>query len=161
MAVVWVFAIILFVAGGVYGVKSNAKTKEMFTEGRIIAREDLFWENGEYLYTTTPYETILEAVMQEDFTECRVSVTPNYEDGTIIAFVDKRSFSAALACYGEENGEHIYEICFPSWNEKGLVSVSVRMNLLMTKLEKIFLSFDPDTEAEIQILDTKTRTSFW
>ena len=51
MAVIWVLAIILFVAGGVYGVKSNAKTKEMFTEGnmvRVYAEDETFF--GIYKY---------------------------------------------------------------------------------------------------------------
>lgn len=161
MAGVWVLVILVLVAGGIYGAKNAKKAKEMLAEGKMIQREDLFWENGECLYTTTPYETILEAVMQEDFSECKVSVTPNYKDGKIIAFIDKRNFSAALAYYGKENGEHIYEISFPSWTNDRIMTSNPRMNLLMTKLEKIFLSFDPDTEAEIRVLDTKTRTSFW
>ena len=157
----WVLILAIVMIGLIYGSFNYKKTRQLATNGNIIQREDLFWENTEYLYTDATYEEVLNEINHTDFSSCNVTVTPNYEGSKICAFVAKGKFSAALVYHGEENGEHIYEFSVLSWKPDRLATAAIQMNGLLTTIEKIFLSIDPDTEAEIQINNVKTKTAFF
>ncbi len=157
----WVLIIAIVMICLIYGSYNYKKTRQLATNGNIIQREDLFWENTEYLYTVATYEEVLDGINRADFSACRVTTIPNYEGSKIIAFVAKGKFSAALVYHGEENGDHVYEFSVLSWKPDRLATAAIQMNGLLTTIEKIFLSIDPDTEAEIQINNVKTKTAFF
>ena len=162
MSFLFTLIILLVVAGGViYGYSQFRKMKAWSAKGILIQRDGAFWEDGEYLSTKASWQEILDAIVRTDFSDCGVEITPNYEGSAIVLFDAGSRFRAALVYYGEENGENIFEFCFPVWNDRHLASSAARMNVLMTIVEKLFLSLDPDTEAELHIRDTKTVTRFF
>lgn len=156
----WLLFIAMLLIVAVYGSYNYKKIRQLAANGDVIQREEYFWENTEYLYSGATYGEVMDAINRADFSACRVTITPNYEGSKICAFVAEGRFSAALVYHGEENGEHIYEFSVLSWKPDRLATASVQMNGLLTILEKIFLSIDPDTEVEIQTNDVKTKTSF-
>lgn len=156
----WLLIIAIVIVGIVYGIHFNKNAQMLGENGRIIQRENQFWENGEYFYTSAAYEDVLEEIGKADFSDCRVTITPNYKGDKIIAFVARNRFTAALVYDGEKNGENTFDFAFLSWKNDRIVTSSVQMNLLLTIIEKIFLSLDPNTDAEIHLGEVKTKTSF-
>ena len=127
-------SIVLLLGLGAYiGYK---RIKPMMGSKNLIKRDGAFWEDGELLYTCAPCADVFAAVNHED------------------------RWTAALQYYGLHNNEHKYEFQFLRWDTHNLGTSIYSMNILLTIVEKIFLSLDPDTEAEIHIVDTETETRF-
>ncbi len=151
-------SIVLLLGIGAYiGYK---RVRPMAHSENLIRREGAFWEDGELLYTRAAYEDVLTAVRRADLSECRAEMQPDAGGKPVILFRSQDRWYAALRYYGFHDGEHQYEFQFLRWDTRSLGTAVYSMNILLTIVEKIFLSLDPDTEAEIHILDTETETRF-
>ena len=149
--------LIVFGVGAYIGYK---RIKPMMGSKNLIKRDGAFWEDGEIFYTSAAYEDVLDSLERADLSECRTEMQPNAGGKTIILFQSQDSWTAALKYFGFHEDEHQFEFQFTSWNTRRLGTSVYSMNILLTIVEKIFLSLDPDTEAEIHILDTETVTRF-
>ena len=151
-------SIVLLLGLGAYiGYK---RIKPMMGSKNLIKRDGAFWEDGELLYTCAPCADVFAAVNHADFSECRTEMRRSTDGKALIFSCSKDRWTAALQYYGLHNNEHKYEFQFLRWDTHNLGTSIYSMNILLTIVEKIFLSLDPDTEAEIHIVDTETETRF-
>lgn len=69
-------------------------------------------------------------------------------------------WNALLYCTGASNGRMTYWFRFTSWGtlDYGVIG-EVQMNMLLTAIEKLFLSIDPNTQVQTSFLGTKPRKS--
>ena len=63
----------------------------------------------------------------------------------------------------DADGKNIWYFSFMNWKEDryGLPEDVTEMNILVTGIEKIFLSIDPNTEVKNTPIQTKTKTKFF
>lgn len=133
---------------------------EYLREGWIIRRQAYFWEDTETLYCKSSYRDMLAELKNTDFPYCGVTITTNVGGKATVLF-EIPSWKAELNYYGETDGEHEYEFQFTSWKKENyVVQDSMKMNLLQTAVEKMFLRLDPDTEAKIHRNKIQSKTSF-
>ena len=159
MKVFIILLIIIFIAAGYYGYKRGAMLKG---SGKLIRRDNRFWEDAELLFTKTPYSELRDALMTADYLGSGVGAPSPYGEQPILVFQSTNGFNAAVAYLGEENGEYKYEFSFLKWKTRnGAVQCFVQMNVLMTVVEKVFLALDPDTEAQIEPREIKTKTKLF
>ncbi len=158
MKVFIILLIIIIIAAGYYGYK---KGSYLGKSGKLVMRDNRFYEDAELLFTKTPYNDLRDALMDADYTGSGVAAPRPYGEQPILVFQSKNGFVAALAYMGEENAEHKYEFSFLKWTS-GKHGVSfIEMNVLMTVIEKVFLALDPDTEAQIEPRNIKTTTKLF
>ena len=154
----WVLVILLSAAifGITYYVQSTKK-KELISEGKMIERKSSFYEESELFTTSASYEDMLKAVSQQDFSDLKVSVTPNVEGKRIILFRSGYSWNAQLSDYGQKDGKNLLRFSFSAWRQRNGSPYNINsMNMMVTRIEKMVLSIDPSATVENHKMQTKT-----
>ena len=146
---------------GIVTVVCVKKNKQLMAAGKIVKRPMNFWENGEYFLSGVSYEELREAILNTDFSECGLSVTPDLEGQAAILFRCRHGWNALLRWKGSRDGWNVFMFHFPAWRTSryGAPYGVNQMNMTVTLIERIFLSLDPETQVENRRLQTKTKTS--
>lgn len=72
------------------------------------------------------------------------------------------TWSARLYRKNDEAGKTIYSFQYLNWKtHNGGIMYEDYMNMLLTSIEKMFLSIDPDTQVKTRLLETKTSHKFF
>lgn len=138
------------------------RNKELLASGKIIKRQMDFWEYAEYFLTDVSYEALRRVLLGTDLRDCAVSVTPEVNGQAQILFRCKHGWNAVIRWQGGRQGKNAYMFHFTAWRT-GRYHIPCglnQMNMLMTRLERLFLSMDPNTAVENRRLKVKTKTSF-
>ena len=154
----WIFfgmAVII----GVAWYFGNQRQNRLISEGKIIKRQAAFWEYSEFFTLTgISYEKVLEAVNNEYFSDLKVTTYPNNGGRKEILFKSSYEWNAAID-FVEQNGDtYKYRFAFTAWNtyKYNMPPRADTMNMMETKIEKLFLNLDPNTIVESR--ETKLRT---
>lgn len=154
-----ILLVIIIAAAAYYGYKKGTMLRE---SGKLAIREGRFWEDAELLYTKTPFDELRKELMNADYSGSGVTAPRSDGEQPILIFQSAKGFNAAVAYMGEIDGEHKYNFSILNWKMRnGAVQGFLEMNVLMTVVEKVFLALDPDTEAQIEPRQIKTKTKLF
>ena len=152
--VVLISGVIIAAAVGV-GLKRN---KRLIEEGKIIKRDISFIECAEiFVLKNADFEAVLSKLRESILDE---KLSWSKREGGVV-FKSGHGWTAQLTL-NEQNAD-TYEYCFlfSAWQtRKGMPIGAETMNMLLTSVEKAFLSIDPDTQVNSVRQKLKTKTSF-
>ena len=138
------------------------KAKKLKSEGKIIDRSRLFWEEEEIFELDAPYEEVAEGVKQTDYSDCAVDIYYNIDGKKKIVFKSGYSWNAALVYKGMSDTKHIYNLSFTVWKTRNGAPYDIfSMNIFMTQTEKMLLSLDPETMVETHRIQLNTKSKFF
>lgn len=150
------------VIGVLVGVSTVKKSRQLLQSGKTVARQPSFWEYAEYFLTDVSYEALRRVLLETDLRDCGVSVTPDLNGRAEILFRCRHGWNAAIRWQGSREGQNAFVFNFTAWKTMrySIPYGLTEMNMLMTRLEQIFLAMDPDTAVQNRRLQTKTKRSF-
>ena len=131
--------------------------KRLTEEGKIVERKGTFWEEEHLFTTTATYEAVREAVGKTSFSDCKADVYPDYNGEKSILFKSIDAWNAEVEYCGEQDGKHQFKFSFLVWKYDGTYS----MNIILTTIERLFLSLDPSTTVQTRRMQVKTKTKFF
>ncbi len=157
----WVFLLIAgaIIIGVAIGLKKGNEIKQLRSEGKIVVRNYRYAEKGEEFTSKIGNYVALKDQLEKLVTFCGM-------EGNAGSRVDFKSanFSARLykVDFDEGSGIGIFNFEFTSWKTERYGNVDdIKMNMLMTAVEKAFLELDPNTGVTSYDLDFKTKRSIF
>ena len=155
------FIIILLISAALLGGAlyfGQQRANRLIAEGKMIKRDGEFWNFAEiFTLTGVNYERVLNAVNNTDFSEYKVTQYPDNGDRKEILFKSSYEWNAVISMQSEENDVYKYRFEFVAWNtHRGLPLRSDTMNMMETKVEKMFLGLDP--HATVEMVENKLKT---
>ena len=159
IVIVIVIAIIIGISKG----KQNAdRWNAEYANGNMIKRENKFWDEEIYFFTTASYEDVKKSISDTSFSSCKVTVNPDFEGYKAVLFSpNPRYWTAILEYVGESNGKNLFKYYIYSYVDNKLGIVVGDMNICQTKVEKTFLSLDTGTTTETHVLQRHTKRSWF
>ena len=139
------------------------RANRLISEGKMIKRDGEFWNFAEiFTLTGVNYNQVLSAVNSTDFSEYKIDLYPNNGGRAEILFKSGHGWNAKLSYTGENAGRFVYRFEFVAWNtHRGLPLRADTMNMMETKIEKMFLGLDPQTTVETMENKLETKRSFF
>jgi hypothetical protein len=153
----WLAFLVLAIAIGVgvyFGVKQGKVTKQLYADGKIIPRPGRFAEKGEEFTSRIGTMQALSDALKSMYLPCKM------EGNTGEVRFTSEKFTAHLVRdkFDEPSGIAVYRFEFTSWKtNNGMYVEANAMNALMTSVEKVFLSLDPNTGVKTYEIDFKTK----
>ncbi len=155
----------VFIAAVIFcGIVSRKARNKLLDEGKIIIRENNFWDKSE---SFTINDVTLDTVFGElPATEMKSHVG-KYEiqpENNRIVFVHNgynESYTATLRLASVENNSYTYKFMINQYRYKGSRPNELSLNVLYTAVEKIFLKHDSDVKVTSEYVDRKTKKSFF
>ena len=84
---------------------------------------------------------------------------PNNGGNKQVVFKSSYEWNAEILFLDESNGKYRYRFDFTAWNtHRGLPLRSDTMNMMETKVEKMFLKLDPQAKVDTEEMKLKTKT---
>ncbi len=146
---------------GVVFFVGKQNTDKLLQEGKIIKRKAGFWEENQIFELDAPYEAVVAANREVDYTGSASNISYNFDGKKMIFFRSGNSWNAALTYLGMSEGKHRYSLSFTHWQSRRGVPHDVNsMNVLLTQTEKMFLSLDPETMVEVHMMEFNTTPHF-
>lgn len=161
MFIAWIIIIAAVAIGLIIGISNGMKTKKLAEEGKIIHRQSSFWESKEFFTTSATYKQIKEKIRDNSFDSCPVSIQFDNNGRQSVLF-KSGTWSASLDCLDTQGDKEVFRFNFLQWDtRRGIPYGLDSMNVLMTTIEKIFLSIDPATTVETRKMEVKSKTKFF
>lgn len=139
-------------------IKKRKEVQKLLNDGKIVQRDIHFAEKGEeFTSKIGSYQALSEALGKMEL-PCRMSGNTSKVEFT------GRAFTAGLyrVDFDKPSGIAIYRFEFHSWKSyRGMYEQSNEMNMLMTSVEKAFLSLDPYTSVSNYAKNFKTKHSLF
>jgi len=164
----WVLVIVLSaICYGIIFYTNASRKKTLKAENKIIDREAVFYKR-EYFFETSvsSLKEIGDAIDKGILGSESISFEPNYERGSIIFHNNATfgTFGASLKAGENANGVYRYSFKIDAWREgdNGINRQDFfNANVLLTTVEKAFLSLDPQTKVSDQAAEiTRKHTLF-
>jgi len=158
----WIILIAVVGVGVILGVKQAQRNKELYESGKMTKRNYTITDEAEeFTLVGADFSNVSRAIDSYNFADYRISVSPN-KGNQSFTFVCK-TWQAGLRQKNDADGKNIWYFSFMNWKEDryGLPEDVTEMNILVTGIEKIFLSIDPNTEVKNTPIQTKTKTKFF
>ena len=158
----WVVIIVIAVIIGVFAqLVYLQRNKKMISEGKIIKRNISFEEYAEvFTLSNADFAQVVNKLKTMDFSGIGVTWESLGSTKKVI-FKSKSSWTAQLNALDNSDSKFRYNFQFTGWQtHKGATWGQDTMNMLLTSIEKAFLSIDPNTQVETSRLKTKTKSSF-
>jgi len=135
--------------------------KKLMAEGKIIKRDISFIESTEtFTLAGVEFAKLTSALQRMDTGDTGVS-WKSKDAAQAIIFQSSHGWNAQLSTLENSNDKNRYCFQFTSWQtRKGIPWRVDTMNMLLTAIEKMFLSLDPNTQVETARVKTKTKSSF-
>lgn len=140
----------------------NKKTSNLLEGGKIIKRNGAYWEEGqEYILVLENPNLVTQKVEVFPYSEMKVNMKGDKEK-QVFNF-SSYNFDAQLRYKETAAEKSVYCFEFIRWknNQLGTPIGIFEMNMLMTAIEKMFLSIDSNTQVTSKRLDIKTKHSFF
>ena len=154
---------ILLIGGGIlaaciyFGMRQHNK---LVGEGKIISRRTDFMESAE-VFTLRAVDPgkVTEDIKAMDYADMHTSMKGSSERQAFR--FEGSGWTAQLAKQDGEEGKSVYRFEFTGWKTRnGLAQDALNMNKLLTAVEKLFVSLDPDTQVTAVPLELQTKHSF-
>lgn len=133
------------------------KHNSLIESGEIAKRSTKFMEMAEIFTLNTPVnEEVSEKIKQFSCYSKGVGMKGSTVDQhyTFSGY----GWDAYLKRISAENSKSVYRFQFTNWKtSNGMPQDALNMNRLLTCIEKMFLSFDPDTQVQNEAVDFSTK----
>ena len=139
------------------------KTNQFISRGNAMKRDNSFYRDR-YIFITSigDFAAISNAIDRNILSEMKIAFEPNIENGWI-RFQNSilgGSFIAALQSDGAQGERYMYHFQLLSWTDvqNGTTRQDVLgANILLTAIEKAFITLDPNTGVERTKGEFKTK----
>lgn len=161
---VWIVVIAGMVFFAVFFYMQKQKDDQLIEEGKMQKRSLMFWKKIEFFTTSADYESVKKAVHEMDLSGTNASIMEDQEldDKGVILFRSKSKWNAAVMYKGEKEEKYLYRFSFTTWeSENGFPNDQNSMNIMMTDVEKMFVSLDPETTVETEEMKVKSKTKLF
>ena len=137
------------------------RDKKLASEGKIIKRSGDFVEKAEdFILDLSDPGIVVEKVRALSYNEIKSSVQIE-GNGQSFLFTGA-NWSARLYRKGDNDGKAVYSFQYLNWKEdRGIIQYALHMNMLLTSIEKMFLSIDPNTQVKTRMLEVTTKHKFF
>ena len=154
---VWVVVGVVAVVMGIIIYFSMQTHKKLVSEGKIISRRTDFMENAEeFTLTAVDPARVTEAVKNMDYAAMRTGMKGSSEHQPFD--FTGNGWSAQLRRLSSDGAQTVYRFSFTSWKTRnGLAQDALHMNELMTAVEKLFVTLDPNTTVREVPLELHTK----
>lgn len=135
--------------------------KKLLDAGKIIDRKKDFMEEAEEFALRVPDPAMVtDALRALNYAEFRCRMQ---EDGNQQIFQFTGSgWAARLFRKDLQQGYSLYRFSFTNWKTRnGMPENALQMNQLLTAVEKMFLSIDPQTQVRSEPIQVKTKHNFF
>lgn len=152
---VYIIIIAAIVIGLVIGLKKREEANAYIEEGRMIKRDSDFVEMEEiFTLSGADADKVIECFNQVDYSGIGLTEGKSNNQGSFI-FKSGSNWGAQINRLEDEGEKQVYSFCFTHWRTyKGLKMNLVEMNLLVTAVEKTFLSIDPNVTVKTSKMKT-------
>ncbi len=153
-----VICVALFAAAFYFG---KQREERLISEGKIIKREADFYKYAEvFTVNGLNFGDILSEVGNTDYSEMKVAI---HKFASEIVFKSNDSWNATLSNLGENDGKNRFRFEFSAWTESkyGVPYGIQTMNMMETRIEKMFLKHDESTGVEKEEIKLKTKHKFF
>ncbi len=132
--------------------------------GQIIKRPGDFYRMKNVFHTTVPsVKKILDKMDLELLRREKITVDPQLDRQRIVFGVGVLDNAvAALTTVGgkDERGRYLYDFRLHSWRDTSGFSGDLKLNLVLTSIEKAILVLDYDADVQRSFVSHKVKTSF-
>ncbi|MDR3209051.1 MAG: hypothetical protein LBT36_00280 [Oscillospiraceae bacterium] len=137
------------------------RNKKLLEAGRIIKRDSHFIESSEtFTLSGGEFAKLVPALQTMDITGTGVSWESKGATQTV-SFKSGNGWTAVLTALERGGEKYRYRFQFTGWKTRNGAPLSEdTMNMLLTSLEKAFLTLDPNTQVETERFKTKSKTKF-
>ncbi|TGX97554.1 hypothetical protein E5357_12005 [Hominisplanchenecus murintestinalis] len=153
--------ILIFLISGALFYYMYQRHKKLVDSGKVIDRESNFVEKAEdFIISQGVPDEVQKQIQTLPYAEMKVSMRT--EGGGQSFLFTGSTWSARLYRKNDEAGKTIYSFQYLNWKtHNGGIMYEDYMNMLLTSIEKMFLSIDPDTQVKTRLLETKTSHKFF
>ena len=157
IVIVAVVVVLVVVAQLVY----LRRNKAMISGGKIIKRDISFQEYAEiFTLSNADFTIVIPALKSMDISGTGVSWESKGGTKTV-DFKSSHEWAARLTSLEGDGEKYRYCFQFTEWQtNKGVPWRQDTMNILLTSIEKAFLSIDPNTQVVTERIKTKSKSSF-
>ncbi|MBO4562716.1 MAG: hypothetical protein J5772_03805 [Clostridia bacterium] len=143
------------VLGGLFYFSIKNRNK-LIDEGKIILRKSDFMKSAEIFTLKTPDpDAVAEAVKAFNYSEMRVSMKGSSAKQQFV-FTGLNWGAQLYRQSADEKAAYRFE--FTNWKtSNGSAQYDTHMNMLLTAVEKMFISFDANTQVTTVPLELKTK----
>lgn len=162
----YIFAIVLGAAIlGLIIYRNWKQQSQLTSEGKIIDRNRHFIEQAEnFTLVCDNHNRVVSGVQSLAYSEMKISMTMDAQNQAFrfTYMTAMGSWNALLYRMGAPDRRMTYRFQFTNWktSDYGVIG-EVQMNMLLTAIEKMFLSIDPNTQVQTSLLETKTKHKFF
>lgn len=138
------------------------KKSHLISEGKIINRKDVFYEKAEeFTLSVDSFDTVTQKIKGLNYQDMGVSMSGNGQEQNF-HFIGA-TFEAQLWRTDASADGNVYRFQFKRWkeNHNGAAYNTYEMNMLLTSIEKMFLSIDPNTKVRTWELETHSKPKFF
>ena len=135
--------------------------KKLVDSGKVIDRERNFVEKAEdFIVSLEAPSEVQKRIKALPYSEMKATMRTE-GNGQSFLFTGS-TWSARLCRKGDEAGKAVYSFQYLSWKtHNGGIMYEDHMNMLLTSIEKMFLSIDPGAQVKTRLLETKTSHKFF
>lgn len=133
------------------------ENSKMIDAGRIISRTSDFVENDEeFILRPVAPEQVVEALKTFNYTGMKVKLSGSSAEQSF-RFTGQ-SFNAKLCKVDGDDTQMRYRFSFTNWkSHNDIADDAMTMNELLTSVEKMFVSFDPNTQVKTIPMEVSTK----
>ena len=130
-------------------------------EGRIVKRKYVITEQAEeFTLRGADFARVLQGIQDADLRGSGVSVQRN--DTNQAFFFTGSNWKAEMYRKNDVGDQNVWYFHFTNWKTyRGMVQEHIPMNILITAIEKMFLSIDPGAQVQNIPIKVKTNPSFF
>ena len=135
--------------------------KKLVDSGKVIDRERNFVEKAEdFILTLEAPAQVAERLQSLPYSEMKASMRSEGSGQTFL--FTGSTWSAKLYRKNDDTRKAVYSFQYLNWKtHNGGIMYEDHMNMLLTSIEKMFLSIDPNTQVKTRLLETKTSHKFF
>lgn len=159
------FAILLIVGavaiGLTLGLRQGKVNHQLMDEGRIVQRKYVITEQAEeFTLRGADFARVLRGIQDADLRGSGVSIQKN--DANQVIFFTGSNWKAEMYRKNDIDNQNVWYFHFTNWKTyRGMVQEHIPMNILITAMEKMFLSIDPAAQVKNIPIQVKTKPSFF
>ena len=159
------FAILISVGavaiGLFFGLRHGKVNHQLLDEGRIVQRKYVITEQAEeFTLRGADFARVMQGIQNADLRGSGVSVQKN--DANQVFFFNGSNWKAEMYRKNGIGDQNVWYFHFTNWKTyRGMVQEHIPMNILITAIEKMFLSIDPAAQVKNVPIQVKTKPNFF
>ena len=154
IAIIGGFGLLTFLI--VYAFRRDHKLQ---SEGKIVTRKRNFVEEATEFILLADSSSVAEELQKLPYPDMKLSMNARSDGKSFDFFCPRWNWKARLFLKDTEGDKAVYCFEFLEWKVNGSMTIGdVYMNMLLTGVEKMFLSLDPHTQVQTRLIGTKIKS---